>query len=179
MARRGRPRKRHHVPPSLAEDPEQLAREAEAAEASASAERPGGGKPKPKAARADAGGAAGAAEPPGLPFPVEALALLHLELYGWLGKRLRSRYRLSEAGAAEMARYAELCIRQYLGPYLAEHAALAGYMMTQATALIAVVALREPAPKEPKPAEQPIGKPVEQPQYHEPVTDGELRRVAS
>jgi hypothetical protein len=84
-------------------------------------------------------------------FPVEAIAAVHLDLWNGLARKLRSRWALSREGAAEMARYGEICIRQYLGPYLAQHAALAAYAMTQATALIALLALREEPEKKPAP----------------------------
>lgn len=80
-------------------------------------------------------------------FPVEALAMLHREVWLMIAKGLRSQFILSEEGAAEMAKFADLCLRQYAGPLLSEHAALAAYVMTQLTALGAVLVLR--VPKEP------------------------------
>ena len=167
-------RKKPPAPPGLAEDPAAL--EAEAAGAAPprdEAPGPKSGKKKPAAGPARR---AAAPEPePTIPFPVEAIALLHLELWNALAKKLRSRYELSANGAQEMANYAELCIRQYLGPYLAEHAALAAYVMTQGAAVLALLALRDTP--NPAAAPAPGAAPARPPEglYARPVTSSELR----
>lgn len=181
MAKRGRRPKSEGLPPNLRESADALAQEVADAGEPLEAPRARAKTKKGRRAQAydmDTGEPAGTvAMPPAadLPFPVEAIALMHRELWNALAERLRSRYQLSAEGAHEMATYAEICIRQYLGPYLAEHAALAGYLMTQAAALVSLVAMRE-APKKPATPAVPQGlAPVDKPQYHEPVTDSSLR----
>jgi hypothetical protein len=158
--RRGRPPK-NPAPPPLAEDPAQLAAEAAGATElpATPAGKRGGARRRPGGAGAAApttdAGAPGAVAPPPVggevTFPVEAIAAVHGELWNALAKRLRSRWALSEAGAFEMGRSAEIVMRQYLGPYLAEHAALCAYLMTQAAALLALLAMREEPQEKPKP----------------------------
>lgn len=161
------------VPPSLAEDPEQLAAEA------AGAPRAGDGAPGPKGEKRKRGrppGAAAAPAEPVIPFPVEALAVLHRELWTIIARAFRSRYQLTEQGAFEMAQYAEICLRQYVGPTLAEHTPLAGYLMTQTAALLGVMALRAPtvdAETVPTAAEAPPAK-ERPPEYREPPSPQEL-----
>jgi hypothetical protein len=69
-----------------------------------------------------------------------------------IGKSLRSRYRITKPAADEMAKHADLVLRQYLGPVLADNAPLALYALTQFTALAAAFTLREPAQPVPKSA---------------------------
>jgi hypothetical protein len=76
-------------------------------------------------------------------FPIEALSLMHFEIWRYIAKRLKSEYKISEQGAKEMGLYASLCIKQYLGPYLAQHQALAAYLLTQTTALTICIVTRE------------------------------------
>jgi len=148
-------RKRNAAPPGLAEDPAQLAAEASAAPAGPTDGPARNGK-KIRAAdrQLESGGPGSVAPPPTggeVIFPVEAIAAVHADVWKALARRMRSRYQLSPEGAQEMARYAEVCIRQYLGPLLAQHAALAAYLMTQGTALVALLALREEPEKKPQP----------------------------
>lgn len=174
-------RRKRRGPPGLSEDPEQLAGEAAAGGDPAVADdgprashreraRPGRrpGRPPGRPRKGDRFAfesvPPGASVPPPVggevTFPVEALAFLHLELWNVIAVRLRSRWALSPEGAAEMARYGEIMIRQYLGPYLAEHAALAAYAVTQCTALVAVMAMRDTSPA---PSKSPPDVPVDLP----------------
>lgn len=82
-----------------------------------------------------------------IPFPKEALAVVHKGVWTFIAKSLRSDFTLTPQGADEMAIWADLCLRQYLSPYLAEHAALAGYVLTQCAAFGMVIALRRPKEK--------------------------------
>src|SRR5262245_46570393 len=113
--RPGRPRKdAPGVPPGLAEDPELLAGEAAAVGGgpdsggarSRDARRRKGPAPWRGSPDTDTPGAA-APTPMGgeVQFPVEALAVLHLEIWNAMAVKLRSRWQLSREGAAEMARY--------------------------------------------------------------------------
>jgi len=157
------PRRKKISPPPFTEDPELLARDADVAGVGADETQPGKRRRDRKSsragdARADSPGPAmgpGAVAPPPIggevTFPIEAIAAVHGELWNALAKRLRSRWQLSEAGAFEMAKSGEIVMRQYLGPFLAEHAALAAYLMTQAAALLALLALREEPQQKPAP----------------------------
>ena len=173
MSKRKRPRT--GVPPSLEESPANLAAEAAAAEAGAAGD--GDKPPKRKRGRPTKEEAAAAAAADAVPFPVEALAILHFELWRMVAASMRSRYQLSEEGAREMAAYAEVCIRQYVGPSLAEHTPLAAYLMTQGAAVMACFALRQ-VPGELAPGarrvEEAPGGPAPPPQYHMPPTAEEL-----
>jgi hypothetical protein len=148
-------------PPGLVETRESLGAKARNARAS-SATR--GGKPGPKT-DADPGAPA---RGPGRPtaasliteFPVEALAEAHYQVWTLIGKALRSRYKITKPAADEMAKYADLVLRQYLGPALGDNAPLALWGLTQITAISACFALREPAAPAPMPAPLPAGRPA-------------------
>lgn len=84
-------------------------------------------------------------------FPVEALAILHRQVWEGLATLFRSAYHLSEEAAREMASYADLCLRQYAGPALAEHSALAAYSMTVLTHLAALLVVKKPVETSAKP----------------------------
>lgn len=137
-------------PPGLVETRDTLRAKAGGARA-ASATR--GGKPGAKT-EPDAGAPG---RGPGRPtaasqiteFPVEALAEAHYHVWTLIGKALRSRYRVTKSAADEMAKYADLTLRQYLGPALGENAPIFLWSLTQLTAIAACFALREPAAAQP------------------------------
>src|SRR6185503_4765534 len=175
-------------PPGLVETRDTLRTRAGAARAAASAR---GGKP---GAKTDADvGLPGRG--PGRPtaasqiteFPIEALAEAHYHVWGLITKALRSRWRITKPAADEMAKYADLVLRQYLGPALGDNAPLALYCLTQVTAISACFALREgPAPKPdtapgaappaPQPARTQAGAPAPLPYERGPL-ESELRHI--
>jgi hypothetical protein len=80
-----------------------------------------------------------------------------------------------------MAKGADLVLRQYLGPHLADHAPLVMYGLTQLTALLACFTLRErPQPAAPRsaasePARTPAG-PAPPSTYEGGIREKELYR---
>jgi hypothetical protein len=135
-----------HIPPSVAESPEQLEKDAAALAGGAPGEeRRGPGRPPGSKTKKPG-------PVPAFEFPLEALALAHKGIWDFAGDRLRSDFRISTEGALEMARFADLCLRQYVMPFLADHAALAGYLLTQVSTLAAMIASRRPGKVAPQPA---------------------------
>jgi len=113
-------------------------------------------------------------------FPPESLAELHTAAWTWIAKALRSRYQLSEKGALEMGRCADLLIRKYIGPALEDNAELAAYSFTQLTALLACVALRDAGDKPAAPAAPAAAAPRAPdppPLYESGPSESELRSV--
>jgi len=114
-------------------------------------------------------------------LPPESLAELHIAAWTWIAKSLRSRYQLSDKGALEMGRCADLLIRKYVGPALEGNAELAAYSFTQLTALLACVALRDigdkPAAPAPPGAPAPPRAPDPPPLYEAGPSEAELRSV--
>lgn len=90
-----------------------------------------------------------------------------------------------------MAKYADLLLRQYLGPALGDNAPLALYCLTQLTAISACFALRElppvqppaPSPGPTTPARSQVsGAPpttAPAPAYERGMTEAELKHIPS
>ena len=128
------------LPPSLKEDIDNLKQEsAQTATAEVVEPKKRGRKPGSKNKVKEEAAA------PVLPdFPIESLEIFHREVWGFISQRLRSDYKLSEKGANEMAVWANQCLKQYVSPLLAEHHALACYMLCNVTSLAMVIAMRKP-----------------------------------
>jgi hypothetical protein len=125
------------VPPSLTQSEEDLKKQA--------AELAGG---SPEGGEASLSGKRGPGRPRKAPvveiqYPIEAITQVHKGIWDWIAASMKSEYRLSEQGAHEMAVYADLCLRQYVTPVLAEHACLAAYLFSQVTALSVCVLMRK------------------------------------
>jgi len=129
------------LPPSLKENLEELKREG--------SEEAGEGTifPVPKKRGRKPGQKNKPKEPnvPEMPdFPIESLSLLHSEIWGVICVKMKSEFKLSPKGAEEMGTWSNQILKQYLGSYLAQHMALACYMLTQLTALSLCIAMRKP-----------------------------------